>query len=579
MMIVNKKKVDTVMPDILNLCEGDAALYEELPALCLMVDETFRIRKINRFGCEQLGYKNGDLVGQLAAEVLCVPSEREFFVEKLQTCLLENSGLHRFEIMHVRKDGSQYWVRNTVRVIFTQDLHPLILIVSEDITETRYLIHELERQSAIDTLTGLCSRRRFDRELEQVSLSANMKSEEHALCFIDLDQFKVVNDSCGHQAGDELLRNIASLLKNTIRSNDVLARLGGDEFGLILNCCSINEAKTICEKILMLLAKQRFTWEGEVFTVGASIGLLAIDKNSGNATELLRQADSACYIAKDRGRNCVQIYRPDDVETKNRGQLMRWFSRLHWAFENNRFVLYMQKIDAINPGSESIKYYELLVRMRDYDDNLIMPGAFIPATEYYGLACKLDRWVARTALNNALQIEQEKANENEPLEQRIYFINLSGLTLGDREFIEEVTLLVNQCMTFNFNICFEITETAAIQNISSAIDFIKHFNKLGCLFALDDFGSGFSSFSYLKSLPVDFIKIDGEFIKNVCNGPTEVAVIKAIRDVADAFGKKTIAEYVENEAILAELVKLDIDYIQGFYIEKPKPMLKDVLDG
>jgi len=550
-----------------------SSLYEEMPALCIILDEHLRIQKINSFGCQQLGYEPFELIDEPIAQ-LCAPNEEDFLVRKLNECLAgESVELHRLEVMIRRKSGSQYWVRNTVRVIRSDEAAPVILIVSEDITETRYLINELERQNAIDVLTGLCSRRRFDRELAQVILTAKVKTSEHVLCFIDLDQFKVVNDSCGHQAGDELLRNIGLSLQKNIRENDVLARLGGDEFGLILSACSVEDAELICEKILSVLAKIRFSWDGEIFTVGASIGLLPIDSTSGNASELLRQVDSACYMAKDKGRNRIQVYSPDDAETRHRGQLMRWLSRLHWAFDHDSFELHIQSINAIQPNGEQVRYYELLVRMRDFDGNLILPGAFIPAAEYYGLSSTLDSWVTRKSLDLARQMQAQ--NNDAHVSNTMYFINLSGLTLGDKRFVDDITALLKEQGELDFKICFEITETAAIQNLSSATVFIEHFRALGCLFALDDFGSGFSSFAYLKSLPVDFIKIDGEFVKNICDGVTELAVVKAIHEVAGAYGKRTIAEHIETQEILEEVIKLGVDFAQGFLMDKPTQMLPE----
>lgn len=543
-------------------------LYEEMPALCLMVDTALYIRKINRFGCEQLGYQFAELINHEVG-ILAVPSDLAFFTEKLEECIAtQDETLKRFEIMQRRKDGSQYWVRITIRGMRFDTDDPIILMVSEDITETRYLIHELEQQNSVDSLTGLCNRRRFDRELEQVVVGAKMKPMQHALCFIDLDQFKVVNDSAGHQAGDELLRNISRLLQKTVRSNDILARLGGDEFGLILKSCSLSEAELICEKIITSLSKNRFYWDDEVFTVGASIGILPIDATSGSATELLRQADSACYVAKDRGRNCIHLYSPNDIETERRGQLMRWLSRLHWAFENDSFELYIQCILPIQAQHKQAKNYEMLVRMRDEDNNLIMPGAFIPAAEYYGLASKMDMWVTKKAIDLATQVEQKKSEENV---KKTYFINLSGLTLGDKKFVSEISKLLTARGKLSFDICFEITETATIQNMSAAIEFMQHFRALGCMFALDDFGSGFSSFSYLKALPVDFIKIDGAFVRTITSGPTEVAIVKAIHEVARAFGMQTIAEHIETPEILEKLVALGIDFAQGYHLHKPSP--------
>jgi ammonium transporter, Amt family len=382
----------------------------------------------------------------------------------------------------------------------------------------------------------------------------------------------VVNDSCGHQAGDELLRNISIVLKNLVRSEDILARLGGDEFGLILNNCTLVEAQMICEKILAALSKHRFRWQDEVFSIGASIGVLVIDNSSGTSSELLRQADSACYVAKDRGRNCVHVFTPTDAETERRGQLMRWLSRLNWAFENDSFELYAQKISAIQPQHSHLEFYEFLVRMIDENGALIPPGAFIPAAEYYGLSSKMDRWVTKQSILLARKIDFA-AVDPDGKHNRIYFINLSGLTLGDKKFVEEITELLDSSDHRNFKICFEITETAAIQNMAFAIEFMQHFRELGCLFALDDFGSGFSSFSYLKALPIDFLKIDGAFVKAIMSGPSEFAIVKSIHEIAKAFGMRTIAEHIETLDVLDQVRDLGIDFAQGYYLHKPSPII------
>lgn len=539
-----------------------AAIYEEMPAVCMLLDSGLHIRTINRFGCEQLGYTFDELVGH-SVQLLCRSEERDSYLDKLHSCIDENNGLKRFESMRLRKDGSNYWVRDTVRVISREDGEPQVLIISEDITETRYLIDELERQGAIDALTGLYNRRQFDRYLEQSILSAQVSGCAHVLCFIDLDQFKVVNDSCGHLAGDELLRQIAKLLQQQIRGSDILARLGGDEFGLILDSCSVREAESVCEKILTSLSLHRFTWEDEIFSLGASIGLLSIDETSRNASDLLRHADTACYLAKDKGRNCIKRYDEQDAETQNRGKLMKWLSRLHAAFEHDRFELYRQRIQPLRGEAEATDYYELLVRMRDENDLLISPGSFIPTAEYYGLSGKLDLWVTQEALR-ILSIRNSDEHKD-----TVYFVNLSGVTLGDTAFIDQTSTLLEQRCNARHKLCFEITETAAIQNLSSAIQFIHHFRALGCMFALDDFGSGFSSFAYLKALPVDYIKIDGDFVRNIINDPMQLAIVQAIHLIADVSDKKTIAEHVEDISVVNVLRGLGIDFAQGYYFDRP----------
>jgi diguanylate cyclase (GGDEF)-like protein/PAS domain S-box-containing protein len=534
--------------------------YEELPAVCLVLDQELVIREINHFGCKQLGFRHAELVGK-ALPSLSLPEDRDFLEQKLRDCLCCSSGTWRWECLRLRKDGSKFWVRDTVRVV-DGDEGRRVLISSEDITETRYLINELEQQSAVDSLTGLLSRRKFDRHLQELLLSLQSDIDTHVLFYIDLDRFKVVNDTCGHLCGDELLRQVGQLLRKQIRSKDILSRIGGDEFGLILVSCSHNEALQIGEKILNALSQFHFSWDELTFTLGASIGGVIIDAPHFNAETLMKQADTACYVAKERGRNRIQIYDMNDKAVGARGGLQRWANQLHNALETGRFSLCQQSIMPLSSAAESAcRHYEILLRLRDDKGKMILPGAFIPAAEYYNLSARIDRWVAREVVTRHLQ-----STLDHPV---IYFINLSGLTLGDDGFIQEISSLLENVICYKLRICFEITETAAIRNLTSAINFMERFRDLGCEFALDDFGSGFSSFGYLKTLPVDFIKIDRSFVTNIIEEPLDLAVVRAINEVAGVFGKRTIAECVESGEVQNVLKGLGIDYAQGFHIGLP----------
>jgi diguanylate cyclase (GGDEF)-like protein/PAS domain S-box-containing protein len=542
-------------------------LYEELPAVCLILDQDLVIRDINRYGCEQLGYQQGELHGKTLSS-LSLPEDRDFLEQKLHDCLSRSGGTWRWECLRKRKDGCRFWVRDTVRVV-DSDWGRHILISSEDITETRYLINELEQQSAVDSLTGLLTRRKFDRYLEEILLSLQSERDTHGLFYIDLDQFKLVNDTCGHLCGDELLRQVGQLLRKQIRSKDILSRLGGDEFGLILVSCSQNEALQIGEKILHAFSQFHFSWEDQIFTLGASIGGVIIDGPYYNSETLMKQADTACYIAKEKGRNRIQMYDSNDISVEVRGGLQRWVNQLNNAFETGRFTLYQQQIRPLSPAAESTcRHCEILLRLRDDGGQMILPGAFIPAAEYYNLSPRIDRWVTREVV--ALHA---RSDHKHPV---IYFINLSGLTLGDDTFIQEISSLLEDVISYKFRICFEITETAAIRNLTAAISFMDKFRDLGCEFALDDFGSGFSSFGYLKTLPVDFIKIDGSFVTNIIEEPADLAVVRAINEVAGVFGKRTIAECVESGAVQNVLKGLGIDYVQGYHIGRPKRLTESV---
>lgn len=541
-------------------------LYQEFPAGCLVLDESLVIREVNRFGCEQLGYPAGELRG-MAFTRLCYSEEREFVEQNLRQCLHERSGNRRWECMRLRKDGSRFWVRDSVRVVEDGRGNLLLLIASEDVSETRYLINELERKSSVDELTGLYNRRKFDFFLEEHVLSVQTAGSSHVLFYIDLDHFKVVNDTCGHLLGDRFLRQVATALRQATRSHDILGRLGGDEFGLILVSCSLDEALAVGEKILVQLGELRFSGAGQTFVCGASIGVVPLQAGNGDATASLAQADTACYVAKAQGRNRIHVYMGDS-DRGARADPDGWFSRLHEAFEKDRFVLYGQRILALKGPQTGSSFFEVLLRLRDADGGVIGPGAFMSTAERYNLDTRIDRWVTRRLITSEVVI----ANKN----VSTYFVNLSGQTLGDGGFIEEAQGLLRDRPGIAERLCFEITESAAIRNLEAARSFIERFRALGCRFALDDFGSGFSSFGYLKGLPVDFIKVDGGFVTHIHKNPLDQAVVRAIYEVARAFGKQTIAEWVENEAAMDMIRGMGIDYAQGFQIARPAPLLEAI---
>jgi diguanylate cyclase (GGDEF)-like protein len=415
-----------------------------------------------------------------------------------------------------------------------------------------------------DALTGLCNRAEFERRLVGVLKSAHADNQ-HALFYLDLDQFKIVNDTCGHVAGDELLKQIALLLKGPVRDSDTLARLGGDEFGVLLKHCSLEHAEEVAERMLLLIKDFRFVWLDKAFTIGASIGLVMLDSSSQTHTELMRAADMACYAAKDKGRGRVQIYHADDAELVQRRGEMEWVAQLQRALQADQFVLHKQCIVALN-GSAGGPSCEFLVRLKGSDGKLIMPGAFIPAAERYNLMPKLDRWVLTHVFEHLAQ--QFAAHKAKP--DSIYFINLSGATLGDADYLKFVRSALTRTGLPPQAICFEITETAAIGNLSNALSFIQNVRALGCKVALDDFGSGLSSFSYLKALAADYLKIDGAFVRDMLIDPMDAAIVQAINNIGHVAGMKTIAEFVEHTDIKVELANIGVDFAQGYAIHRPE---------
>jgi diguanylate cyclase (GGDEF)-like protein/PAS domain S-box-containing protein len=439
-----------------------------------------------------------------------------------------------------------------------------------DVTEAHELSSQLSYQATYDDLTGLVNRREFEDRLQEVVELAQERRSENVLCYLDLDQFKVINDTCGHMAGDELLRQLAQEIYRCVRRDDTLARLGGDEFAILLENCSLENAERAANNVRQAVQNFRFMWNENMFTIGVSIGLTMISQDGESISEVLRRADAACYAAKEAGRNRLHVFRMDDKELELRHQEMSWVSRVNAALEDNRLELWHQEIAEISreekpEGSTAADHFEVLLRMRDTDGTLIMPGTFLPAVERYTLAAKIDRWVLK-ALFTWL-------SEN-PNSDRIGIcaVNLSGQTLGDLSFHNEVIALLESSKVRADRICFEITETSAIANLSNATLFMHRLKQHGCTFALDDFGSGLSSFAYLKTLPVDFVKIDGLFVKDILSDPVDRAMVKAIIEMAHAMGKLAIAEFVENDAILQELIDLGVDYVQGYGIGRPAPL-------
>lgn len=449
------------------------------------------------------------------------------------------------------------------------------VLVFRDITERKQseaALRESEKrlawQASHDLLTGLINRHEFEQRVEQLLSSVKANNEQHSICYLDLDRFKIVNDTCGHAAGDELLRQVANLVTSQVRAADTVARLGGDEFGVILNNCPTQQALRVANTIRQKLEEFRFVWQEKIFTVGVSVGLVGIEPETMDLASLLNAADAACYAAKNAGRNRVHIYQSDDSDLVAQYGQMQWVSRLHKALENNSFCLYCQPIVSLDPTQSTQKHYEILLRLVDETGNLVPPMAFIPAAERYGLMHLIDRWVIRTLFTHLGQYYQDGYCP-EKCDRPFYAVNLSGASINDDEFIDFLHAQFTLHQVPPQTICFEITETTAITNLNNASKLIRDIKSLGCSFALDDFGSGMSSFAYLKNLPVDYLKIDGNFVKEIVEVPTDLALTAAINQIGHVMGLKTIAEFVENDAILQKLTELGVDYAQGYGIAKP----------
>jgi diguanylate cyclase (GGDEF)-like protein/PAS domain S-box-containing protein len=443
--------------------------------------------------------------------------------------------------------------------------------VLRDVTKTRELAQQLSYQASHDPLTGLLNRREFENRLA-ASVADRRAGTQDALAYLDLDQFKIVNDTCGHAAGDELLRQISSVLASRVRSTDVVARLGGDEFGLLLTQCPVDRARTVTNGICQAVRAFRFTWKDKVFQVGVSIGVVPVTPEVADTEELLSAADAACYVAKDLGRNRVHIYKPNDRDLAHRKGEMEWVSQIHGALEDDRFELYYQPIVESSSKLVEPRCIEILVRMITENGKQIPPGSFIPAAERFNSMAAIDRWVIESAISSFADHWHTRA----PLVAEC-FINLSATSLTDPSFGDFVKRQLLEHEVPAGVLCFEITETAAITNLREARRLILELREMGCRFALDDFGAGLSSFAYLRSLPVDFLKIDGNFVKNIDQDAIGFSIVESINKVGQKMGLKTIAEFVENRAVRDRLMVLGVDYLQGFGLARPQPV-KNLLE-
>ncbi len=540
----------------------------------ITTDAEGRIVYMNPVAEQFTEWKNDAARGHPLSEVFKIFDEDSNRLEEypIHYCLKEGRIIrHDSHHLLMSHEGGKIEIQDSAAPI--RDRGGVILgavVVFHDVTEIQSMARRMAFLASHDPLTGLLNRREFETRLQQVLESAQSGDRVHALLYLDLDQFKIVNDTCGHVAGDELLKQLAYHMQKEIRASDVLARLGGDEFGVILEDCSIDKAKQIADLLRQSVKDFRFLWESRTFEIGVSIGLVPISRDSGGLTEVLSAADSACYVAKDHGRNRIHIYQPGDRALAQRHGEMQWVHRLREGLENNSFDLYCQ---AIVPLHEDLipsgRFYEILVRVQDQD--LVLPAAFIPAAERYHLMPSIDRWVIN-AVFSMLEKFQARPAAGGGAAGAHFAINLSGQSLGDEKFLDFVMQQFAQHRLNPESICFEITETAAIANLARARDFIARFKHMGCRFALDDFGSGLSSFGYLKSLSVEYLKIAGDFIEGMVEDPVDHAMVDAINQIGHVMGLTTIAESVENAAILERLRKLGVDYAQGVGLDAPKPL-------
>ncbi len=461
-------------------------------------------------------------------------------------------------------DGTAPWVRSTVsHVRLGTHARHARFATFEDVSEARRLTEELEHRARHDALTGLLNRYAFDRRLSAAIASARRTGRPHAAAFVDLDQFKVVNDTSGHAAGDALLVRIGAMLGEILRENDVIARMGGDEFALLLEDTGLDAAHDVAEKIRRRLAREEFAWEDRRFRTTASIGVTEVRGEDGDPGTVLRRADVACYLAKEAGRDRVHVYAVgDETSTQVHGE-MEWVGRIHAALRDDRLVVFAQRIVPL--AGTSGERYELLLRLRGEDGRLHPPGVFLPAAERYGLIGELDRWVARHALET-LERHPEHLRNLEAVH-----LNVSASSVSDPGFAGDLIALLDRHAVPADRICVEITETAAMRDLVQSRRFLATLRERGVRIALDDFGSGLSSFAYLKSLPIDLVKIDGMLVRDVAIDPLDRTLVRSVHELARVLGKRTVAEFVEDDAIAEVLRGIRIDLAQGYGVHRPQP--------
>jgi diguanylate cyclase (GGDEF)-like protein/PAS domain S-box-containing protein len=477
----------------------------------------------------------------------------------------------------VSRSGRECPIRFSCAPINARGGKPLgTIVVFHDISQIRAMAQQLIWQASHDALTGLVNRREFERRLTELIETARSQAREHALMFMDLDNFKAVNDTCGHSAGDELLRQLTAVMLTRMRGSDTLARLGGDEFGALLESCPLEQALRIAHAVRESVREFRFVWENKTFSVGVSIGLVPINADSGSFNEVMAFADACCYEAKNKGRDRVQVHRPQDSDLAGKHSELQLVSQINRAFEMGQFRLYRQRIVPLAPNASQQPYYEVLVRMLDRSGALVPPTAFMPAAERYNLLTSIERWVISSLVEFLHRQWQSGAIPHQagPDGTRGYYaVNLSGASINDKSFPEFLRNLLTRYELPHGLLCFEITETTAISNLNKAAELMHELKGMGHRFALDDFGTGMSSFAYLKYLPVDYLKIAGMFVKDMADDAMDCAIVDAINRISHILGMQTVAESVENAEILARVTALKVDFAQGYYIAEPEALV------
>ena len=543
----------------------------------ITTDVNGQIEYLNPTAERLTGWVNEIAHGLPISRVFCLFDEgsRDSLENPVSRCLATAVAIKSGKDYGLRRhDGETFSIQYSISPIKNKEGRALgVIIVFTDVTETRMLQRKISYQATHDSLTGLINRHAFELQLDQVISSSRSTSEAHVICCLNIDQFKLVNDTCSHDAGDKMLVEITTVLRSCLRDTDILGRIGGDEFGILLMNCSLEDAVILADNMLAAVREMNFSGSETGLDTSVSIGVANVDEESASVTAVMTTADLACYAAKDFGGNRLHIYQPGDQELARRHTEMQWVSKLTAAIEADRLVLFCQEIAPVRQGNDTGSYFEVLVRMLDADGGIIPPDMFLPAAERYNMISTLDRWVVSHCF--AWYADNRAAIEAGGLDTMS--INLSGASITDAEFMKYIRNEMQEHRVSPNRICFEITETAAIANMDAAVDFINGLKKTGCRFSLDDFGSGLSSFAYLKKLPVDYLKIDGSFVKNMESDAVDCAMVSAIHQLGSLVGIKTVAEFVENDEILKKLEAIGVDYAQGYGISRPTPLESLVL--
>jgi diguanylate cyclase (GGDEF)-like protein/PAS domain S-box-containing protein len=535
-------------------------LNDLLPALVLLArGEDGRILYVNQAACLRLG--EGIEQGVTLDSLFEDPALRRRLRGQAPDTRWDN-----VEAVLVSLGGDRFWVATSIAHIQVGGEERLLMVAS-DISEQRQLTELLGYQASHDNLTELYNRREFERHVRRALQALSHDASSHALLYIDLDQFKLINDTSGHLAGDQLLSQLALVMSELMGAGDILARLGGDEFGVLAHDTGQDDAVALAERLRLRIEAHIYVWEHRSYTISASIGVVMLDQPGMTLREVLAQADTACYVAKDHGRNRIHVFSGQDAETIRRRGEMEWANRLRWVIEEGRLLLDYQEVHPLQPGAHGDPHIELLLRLRDEDGRIVNPGAFLPAAERYGLVPQLDRWVIAEAVSH---FDRLHASGRAPGRCSL---NLSAATLEDEGLGDYVLGLIQRHGVPPERLCFEITETEAVRNLARAVRFIERLRAVGCQVALDDFGAGMSSFGYLKNLPVDVIKIDGSFIRDLETDPMSRSIVDAIAEIGHQRGLDVVAEWVDSERTTEILRGLGVDYGQGYALHRPEPVL------